>query len=178
VVRRKSKVAGIWVNTRQAVFRAVPSFYSIATSRPLNDIAPPAIRQLHLIGLDNLRLNTDSDMPAEEVAEFRAALLRTQTRAGLFLPQAGTVNFLGDRLFRATINFPANVPTGSYLVEVLLVRDRAVVSGQTTPLVISEVGVSAEIHDYADRHGLAYGIIAVALAMLAGWLSSLPFRNA
>src|ERR1700752_445534 len=40
-VRRKSKVAEVWVNTRQVNFQGVPSFYSIASSKPLDDIAPP-----------------------------------------------------------------------------------------------------------------------------------------
>ena len=56
----------------------------------------------------------------------------------------GKVDFLGERLFRTTITFPSNVPTGTYLVEVFLVRDKDVVSGQTTPLVVSKVGVDAD----------------------------------
>src|SRR5262249_27996443 len=100
-----------------------------------------------------------------------SALLRNEARAGLYPPGIGQVRFLGDKLFRTDIRFPANVPTGTYLVQVFLVRDKAVVSGQTTPLVISELGVDAEVHDFADRY-------ALALAALAGWLASLPFRNA
>ena len=89
------------------------------------------------------------------------------------------IAFLGDRLFRATIEFPANVPTGIYLFEVFLVRDRAVVSGQTTPLVVSQIGFDANVGDFAQRQALAYGLLAVALtAATAGWLASLPFRNA
>ena len=178
IVRRKSKVAEVWVNTRQVIFPGAPSYYSLASNRPLDDIAPQAVRQLHQIGLENLRLNTDTALDPAETAEFRTALMRNQTRAGLYLPTVRQVSFLGDRLFRTTIDFPANVPTGTYLVEVFLVRDKAVVSGQTTPLVISELGIDAEVHDFADRNGLAYGLIAVAMAALAGWLSSLPFRNA
>ncbi len=178
VVRHKSKVAAVWVNTRQATYLNVPSFYSVASSRPVEEIAPPAVRQLHQIGLDYLRLNTQRPLSAADALDFRAAFIRNQTRAGLYVPSAGQVSFLGDRLFRATINFPASVPTGTYLVEVFLVRDNAVVSGQTTPLVISEIGIDAEVHDFADRFGLAYGLVAVILAAMAGWLASLPFRNA
>ena len=178
VVRRKSKVAGIWINTREATFLAAPSFYSLASSQPIEAIAPPAIRQLHQIGFENLHLNTERALNASETSMFREALIRTQTRQGLYSATASQVNFLGDRLFNTTINFPANVPTGHYLVEVFLIRDKEVVAGQTVPLDISEVGVSAEIHDYSDHHGLGYGLIAVALAMMAGWLASLPFRNA
>jgi uncharacterized protein (TIGR02186 family) len=177
-VRRKSKVAQVWVNTRQVTFQSVPSFYSIASNRPLDEIAPPAMRQLHQIGLDNLRLVPETTLSPRETEEFHAALLRNQARAGLYPPGVGQVTFLGDRLFRTDLHFPANVPTGTYLVQVFLVKDKAVVSGQTTPLVISELGLDAEVHDFADRYALAYGLVAVALAALAGWLASLPFRNA
>ncbi len=177
-VRRKSKVAEVWVNTRQVTFQGVPSFYSIASSKPLDDIAPPAMRQLHQIGLDNLRLGTEAPLSPQETEEFRSALLRNEARAGLYPPGVGQVSFLGDRLFRTDLRFPANVPTGTYLVQVFLVRDKAVVSGQTTPLVVSEIGLDAEIHDFADRFALPYGLAAVALAALVGWLATLPFRNA
>jgi uncharacterized protein (TIGR02186 family) len=177
-VRRKSKVAEVWVNTRQVTFQSVPSYYSIASSKPIDDIAPLAMRQLHQIGLDNLRLTTETPLSPQETTEFRTALLRNEARAGLYPPGFGQVSFLGDRLFRTDIRFPANVPTGTYLVQVFLVRDKAVVSGQTTPLVVSELGLDAEVHDFADRFALAYGLTAIGLAALAGWLASLPFRNA
>jgi len=53
-----------------------------------------------------------------------------------------------------------------------------VVSAQTTPLVIAKIGVDAEIADFADRRAAIYGLVAVATAMVAGWLASVPFRNA
>ena len=95
----------------------------------------------------------------------------------LFGADIGKVSFLGERLFRATITFPTNVPTGNYLVEVFLVRDRDVVSGQTTPLVVSKVGLDAAVSDFATREAAAYGAIAVLTAVVAGWLASLPFRG-
>jgi uncharacterized protein (TIGR02186 family) len=180
VVRRKSRVLGIWANTRSMTFTGVPGYYAVLSSRPLDEIAPPGMRALHQIGLTNLRLapkNAARRSPAD-IAAFRGALIGEQQRQGLYGIGVGKVNFLGDRLFRASIEFPANVPVGSYLVEVLLVRDKAVVSGQTTPLVVSQVGVDAEVNEFADRWALAYGVIAVVGAAMAGWLASLPFRNA
>jgi uncharacterized protein (TIGR02186 family) len=176
-VRRKSKVAQVWVNTREVTFVQAPSFYSMASSRPLDQIAAQAMRQLQQIGLENLRLTAAGTVSPEETAEFREAFLRNQVRAGLYVPVVGQVTFLGSRLFRTTISFPRNVPTGTYRVEVLLVRDKAVVTGQTVPLAISEIGLDAEVHDFADRNALLYGLIAVLLAVVAGWLASLPFRH-
>lgn len=179
VVRRKSRVAGIWINTLDVAFPGTPSYYAVFSNRPLDQIAPPQLLALHQIGIANLRLRvTEKDRSPEEIATFRAALIREQQQLGLFAEEVGKVSFLGDRLFRATIAFPANVPTGTYLVEVFLVRDQKIVSGQTTPLVVSQVGVDAEVNEFAERRALLYGVIAVAGAAMAGWLASLPFRNA
>jgi uncharacterized protein (TIGR02186 family) len=177
-VRRKERVAGIWVNTRQMTFAKVPSFYAVAASRPIEEIISPATASLNRLGLANLKLEPVAPAPAAAVDEFRAALEQAQQRAGLFVTRIGKVDFLGDRLFRTTISFPSNVPTGTYLVEVFLVRDKDVVSGQTTPLVVSKVGIDAEVSEFSYRQPGFYGAIAVLTAMVAGWLASLPFRGA
>jgi uncharacterized protein (TIGR02186 family) len=178
VVRRKSPVGGIWMNTRGVAFDGVPSYYALYSTRPLAEIAPPGMQALHQIGLDNLRFSSDAALAAEDRTAFRAALVDEELRQGLYVKEPGRVTFLGERLFRATIDFPANVPTGLYLFEVFLVRDRAVVSGQTTPLTVSQVGFDAEIGLFAEGSALSYGLLAVAGAAVAGWLASLPFRNA
>jgi uncharacterized protein (TIGR02186 family) len=177
VVRRKSLIGVIWVNTRQATFTDVPSFYRIATSKPLSEITTPATRSLHQLGLDNLRLGNRGNIK-NDVIDFRTALIRTQQREGFFADTVGKVDFLGDRLFRTTVTFPSNVPTGTYLVEVFLIRGKDVVAGQTVPLVVTKVGVDAELYDFADRRAAFYGLIAVLGAGLAGWLAALPFRTA
>jgi uncharacterized protein (TIGR02186 family) len=178
VVRYKSKVAAVWINTGQATFRGAPSFYSLASSRPLQEIAPAAVLQQQQIGLDNLRLTPQERLTPERAKEYRDALLRNQERAGLYVPTVGQVAFLGNRLFRATIAFPANVPTGSFSVQVFLLRNGAIVGAQTVPLNVLETGVDATVHDFADRFAFAYGVLAVVLAAAAGWLASLPFRRA
>jgi len=179
VVRQKRHLAGIWVNVPNVAFAAVPSFYAVFSNRSLDQIAPAGMQALHQIGMRNLRLEArGSKRPAPEIATYRAALLDEEQREGMYSEQAGSVSFLGDRLFRATIAFPANVPTGTYFVEVLLVRNGNVISGQTTPLVVSEIGLSADLNEFAQAYALAYGLIAVVIAAALGWLASLPFRDA
>jgi uncharacterized protein (TIGR02186 family) len=176
-VRRKNRVAGIWVNTEEVTFRHVPSFYAVAASRPIDEILSPAAAAFYGLGITNLRLETEvAGQPSIDL--FRTALERNQEHAGLFVSRLGKVDFLGGRLFRTTISFPANVPTGTYLVEVFLVRDKDVVSGQTTPLVVSKVGVDATVSEFSMRQPGFYGAIAMLTAVVAGWLASLPFRSA
>jgi uncharacterized protein (TIGR02186 family) len=176
-VRRKSSVAGVWVNTQQVTFDNLPSFYAVAASRPIADILSPAAATFYRLGIANLKLAASTPAPSAVVDAFRTALERTQQEAGLYVERMGKVDFLGERLFRTTITFPSNVPTGTYLVEVFLVRDKDVVSGQTTPLVVSKVGVDAAVFEFSTRQPGFYGAIAVVTAVVAGWLASLPFRG-
>jgi uncharacterized protein (TIGR02186 family) len=176
-VRQKSRVAGIWVNTQQVTFGNLPSFYAVAASRPVADILSPAAAAFYRLGISNLKLAASTPAPSVVVDAFRTALERTQQEAGLYVERMGKVDFLGERLFRTTITFPSNVPTGTYLVEVFLVRDKDVVSGQTTPLVVSKVGVDATVFEFSTRQPGFYGTIAVLTAVVAGWLASLPFRG-
>ncbi len=178
VVRRKSQIAGIWMNTLQVTFSGVPNYYAVYSTRPLDEIMSPAMRALNEIGAGNLRLGVvEKDRSPQQIAEFRAALLRQQQRDDLFVEAVGGFNFLSDRLFHLALSFPANVPVGNYTVQILLVRDKAVVGGQTSPLIISQDGIDAEVNDFADHEALAYGLVAVVAAATAGWLASLPFRH-
>jgi uncharacterized protein (TIGR02186 family) len=174
---RKGKVAGVWVKTESVTFDNVPSFYTVAASRPLDQVLNPDAAALYRIGTANLQLKAPAAADPEKVRRFAEALVGEQQQAGLFSTNPLKIGFLGERLFRTTIGFPANVPTGSYLVEVFLVRDRDIVGGQTIPLVVSKVGLDAAVSDFASRESAAYGAIAVVTALVAGWLASLPFRG-
>jgi uncharacterized protein (TIGR02186 family) len=88
------------------------------------------------------------------------------------------VIFLGGQLFRADFHFPANVPTGSYLVQVLLLRGGKVASAQTTPLIVSKVGVGADVYQFAHHRAAAYGALSIVIALFAGWMAHLAFRRA
>jgi uncharacterized protein (TIGR02186 family) len=176
-VWRKGKLAGVWVNAESMTFTNVPSFYAVAASRPLDEALSPEAAALYRIGTTNLKLEGKPPLTGERAQRFAKALVEEQQRSGLIGAETGKITFLGERLFRASIAFPANVPTGSYLVEVFLARDRDVVGGQTTPLRVEKVGIDAEVSDFARRQAAVYGAIAVLTAVVAGWLASLPFRG-
>jgi len=178
VVRRKSRVAGIWINTERMAFAGVPAFYRVAASRPLDQIAPPALRARHQVGLENLRMSPPADAPTGEIPAFRAGLLRNQEARGLYASEPGRVSFLGPRLFRTRVVLPANVPPGAYTAEVLLVRNGQVIAAQATPMLVSKIGLGADVYDFAHRHAALYGILAILLAVLSGWGASVAFRKA
>lgn len=177
IVRRKARIAGIWVNEREMVLNNVPSFYVVASAKPLTEILSTVSRTRHEIGFDFLHFNPTRAAPPAEVEEFRRALIRNKENDDLYTEETGKVSFLGSRLFRTRIYFPSNVPTGTYTADVFLVRDGNVVSAQSTPLIVSKVGFGAELFDFAHRRPALYGLLAVVVALAAGWLAGVAFRR-
>jgi len=177
VVRRQARVAGIWINEASLRFEGVPSYYALASSRPIEEIVPAELAARQQIGLSHLKLVPAENVSEREEVEFREALIRNKQRLGLFARAVGRVEFLGRRLFRTNVYFPANVPTGSYMVEVLLIRDGDIAQAQTTPLVVSKIGIGADAYEFAHRHSAAYGGVAIFGALMAGWFAHLAFRR-
>lgn len=176
-VRRKDRQAGIWINSGRAEIANAPSFYRVAATRPLAEIAPPAVLERHQIGLAHLDLAIQAEDGAVAAAEYREALIRLKQKKGLYGDAVQDIGFLGQRLFRTDVHFPANVPVGTYLVEVYLLANGEVVSAQTTPLVISKIGIGADVYDFAHQQAALYGIIAIILAATAGWLAAVAFKK-
>ena len=177
IVRRQGRLFGIWVNRDSMDFDEVPNFYAVAASRPLDELLSPEMSQRYRVGMLNLGIR-----PADQVDEsidgpMLNALIHVKLGERLYRPKPDKIIFLGGQLFRAEFHCPANVPTGSYLIEVLLVRNGKVVSAQTTPLIVSKIGLGADIFEFAHRHAVAYGGVAIESALLAGWIAHLAFRR-
>ena len=175
LIRKKKKVLGIWINGRSTTFRDAPTFYEAAANRPIEEIAAPETLARYGIGLDNIHLQPPATDP--DLAPFRAALVGNQERADLYRREVAHVTFLGEHLFRTDIGFPANVPTGNYTVEVILLAGGQVLSAQTTPLIVSRIGFSNGVFAVANQHAAVYGAGALAFAVAAGWAAGAIFRR-
>ena len=128
VVRRKGRKAGIWVNEAEMVFERTPSYYAVAASRPLSEFLPERVAEREQIGVDNLRFTPPEDAEPAEAESFRAALIRNKQKANLYSVEPEPISFLGNRLFRTDMYFPANAPVGTYIVRVFLLQDGEVVT--------------------------------------------------
>jgi uncharacterized protein (TIGR02186 family) len=177
-VRHKSRIAGVWMNSDSRSFAGVPAYYHVASTRPIDQVAPRAVLERYEIGEQRLNFALSPGESGEDVEAYRDAFLRNKAQLGLYTGDNGTVEMIERRLFRTTVSFPANVPTGLYGVELYLFRDGRLISRKTTPLGVRKVGVEAEIYEYAHEHAAIYGAIAIAVALMAGWVAGAAFRRA
>jgi uncharacterized protein (TIGR02186 family) len=179
IVRRKARVAGIWINRTGLAFADVPAYYAVASSGPIDAVAHPEVLARHEIGVEHLKLKPidATGLEISEIAAFQDALVRNKQRQALYSRTPAPVNFIGPRLFRATLGFPANVPPGIYRVQVFELSDGQVTGAQRSTLVISKIGLEADIYDFAQQQGALYGLLAVALSLTLGWLAGVIFRK-
>ena len=181
-VRHKSRVGGLWINTRSIRFSAVPSFYGIASTRPLDEIAEPEVLATHQIGFDHLRMvpwGSARWQPtsAEEEREYREAVIRLKKRDRLFVQSDHGVIFRGKSLFRATIALPPNVPVGALTTRLFLFKDGKLLSQYKSEVVLEHAGLERFLYRTANTSPFLYGVVTVLMAGLFGLTASLLFRK-
>lgn len=178
LVRRKERVVGIWANRQTRRYRNVPSFYAVASNRPLQSIAEHPVLRRYQLGIDNLSLSLFSSgtetfiLPAPE---FAASLRRIRKRLGLFRENPLGVNFIGSHLFRATLYLPSNVPIGTHDVMTYLFKNGEMIASRAGSFDVLKVGFEKRLFTLAHDYSLWYGVVAVLLALLTGWLGSTVF---
>ncbi|MGH6659657.1 MAG: TIGR02186 family protein, partial [Sphingomicrobium sp.] len=122
LVREKDKIAGIWMNADSNRFRSAPSFYAVASSRPLARLIDERTAAIYELGLDNLQLSPGSGAPADVLRRFEHGLLDLRLRRQLYAEYPHGVEISEGVLYRARINIPAQVPIGTYTAETFLIR--------------------------------------------------------
>ena len=177
VVRRKARTLGIWLNRAELVFESAPGYYAVAASATLDDILDVRQRERNHIGLEFIKLVAAKKPRDSSYREFRDALLRHKVNQGLYFEGSSPVEFVGTDLFRVRFSFPSNVPPGSYEATVYQIEGGQVVANGAANLVIRKSGIEARIYQTAHNSPWLYGILAVVLALMAGWLASAIFRR-
>ena len=189
---RKQRIAGLWLNSRPVVFRGAPGFYRAASNRPLEEIATFGTLRRLGAGVDHLTINAPEEARIEtrygvrdvvvsrlgaDYYDWRRAVVRLKTSAGLYHEDGRGVRFVDRGLFRAEIALPAGAPTGVYRADILLFQKGKPVSSRTRTLTVEKVGVERALYVWAHQRPWSYGLAAMAFALAAGWAASAAFRR-
>jgi uncharacterized protein (TIGR02186 family) len=191
-IARKSKIAGLWINSRPVVFQGAPGFYIAASTRPLDDIARFGVLRRLEAGVDHLAINAPAEQRTEsrygvrdvvvsrlgaDYLDWRRAVVRLKEAQHLYAVDEHGVRFVDRGLFRAEIALPAEAPIGQYDVRILLFQNGQPVSEKDRVLTVEKVGVERGLYLWAHQRPWSYGFAAMAFALAAGWAASSAFRR-
>lgn len=177
LLREKQKIAGMWINADSDRFRSAPSFYGIASSRPIAELVDERTAAIYEMGLQNLQLSPGGGALPDKERRFETGLLDLRRRGGLYAENPHGVEITDGVLYRATITIPSQVPTGTYTAETFLVDHGRVLAAATRDIGISKTGFERYVALAARRHSLVYGLVAVLMSLSLGWGAALLFRR-
>lgn len=167
----KSRVAGIWVNAESSDFRSAPSYYAIASTRPIAEIVDNRTAAIYELGLDWLQLSPIGTIDPEEQARFSSGLVDLRMREGLYRQDEGGVSLSEQVLYQARIPLPSSVQTGSYTAETFAIANGRVIDSAIARVEVRKLGFERFIAQFADGWPFWYGLIAVSLSVMMGWIA-------
>jgi uncharacterized protein (TIGR02186 family) len=176
LVRKKARLWGVWVNADTVRIDAAPSFYAIASTGPLADILSETENLRYQITIPRAIRAVGITSEADGAPDFVEALIRLRTEEGRYVLAEGAVSLTEQTLFRADVALPSNLNEGNYRVRLFLTRGGEVVDSQERLISVRKVGLERWIFNLSREAPLAYGILALLLAVVAGWGASALFR--
>jgi uncharacterized protein (TIGR02186 family) len=178
IVRQKEPLGPIWLNRTQRRFVDLPAFLTVLATRPLDEVAPAAMRMRYKIGIDALLTppGIELDFDTQE-ARFREALLRLKTADGLFAENAKGITFLTPNVFQGTIPLPATAPSGTYDVEVALLAAGTPIARESLAFVVTKSGFEETMTWASRNQPWLYGASAALMALAFGWVATVVFRR-
>lgn len=173
IVNKKAEILGIWHNQKRVKFDDVYSYYSLfSTSSDLGN--KKLLRNLQ-IGKGNIDLEQGRDEKSD--INFRLQLIDKMAQNNLYSENKDPIDFLDETLFKVMLDFPKNIAHGDYLVEIYLIDEGNVAAYQAIPIYVHQVGFSARVNNMAHHQSFLYAVIAIFLAVSAGFLANSIFNR-
>lgn len=174
-VRRKAKRFGIWVNTEAVEVDAAPSFYAIATTAPLESILTATEDLRFKVSIPQAIRSVGAPMSVKDAQSFTDALIRVRKANDLYQLRENSVELSEETLFKTSIAMPANLTEGAYKTRIFLTRSGTVVSEYETLIDVRKVGLERWLFTLSRENPLMYGLLSLAIAIIAGWGASAIF---
>ncbi|WP_417604199.1 TIGR02186 family protein [Primorskyibacter flagellatus] len=175
-VRRKERRFGIWVNTESVVVDAAPSFYAVATSAPWREAITQTEDLRYRVSIPRAIRSVGAPMSVMNAQAFSDAIIRIRKENGLYQLLENTVAVDQQTLFRTSIKMPANLTEGAYEARIFLTREGRVINQFDTVIDVQKVGLERWLFSLSRSNPMAYGLLSLTIAILAGWGASTAFR--
>lgn len=173
VFNKLGRVGPIWVSTGKVTISGVPALLLIFSSAPVNACLNPAAIDHYELDPKSLKTHMQIETKAPEHNGIADDFLAFQAHQKKYRFNSVSVQMgaLTERGLPYSLDFdmPKAAGPGKYQVNVLECRDGNVVNKADVDLPLVEVGFPALIARLARARASLYGIMAVIIAMAAGF---------
>ncbi|MCP5387687.1 MAG: TIGR02186 family protein [Novosphingobium sp.] len=175
VLREKQRIAGVWVNAESAEFRSAPTFFAVASSRPIDKVVDDKTAAIYELGLPWLQLSPIGAYDPQEQTRMSAGLVDLMQREGLYKQDFKGVSVSEQVLYQARIALPSSVQTGTYTAETFAINRGRVVASAISRVEVKKQGFERAVAQFAQHSGFLYGLIAVAISVAMGFMAGRLF---
>ena len=181
-LQEKRRFLGLWLGLGKINYHYVPSYYNILSSKPLNEISDRETFNKLGLGLENLPLGKAEIINSDLKQRVFDKRLRTEMQnKGQFLENESSIVVRSGPgkvgLFSTEFFLPSNSLQGKYFVRYFTFRDGSFISYTENTIDLKQAGFSRVVWLAANNFPLIYGLLAVILSGLVGWLVSIIFRR-
>ena len=181
-MQEKRRFFGIWLGRGKSYYNNVPSYYNILSSGPFKDIADQENLNKLGLGIKNLPLGRAKIKHSTiKQIEFDDRLRSEMHDKGQFLEKEGHIILTSGPgkvgLFRTEFLLPPNSLQGKYFVRYFLFQNGEAISYAESSIELKQAGFARLIWLFANKFALLYGIIAIILSGLLGWIVSILFTR-
>lgn len=176
-IREKERFAGIWMNAGSSDFQSAPSFFAVASSRPVSELVDERTAAIFELGTEFIQLSPVGEIDPLEQARFARGLVDRRRREGLYKEDTNGVRISEGVLYQARIALPSNVTTGPYTAETFAIAEGRVLASATAKIEVVKVGLEGRVVLEANRNSLLYGTFAILLSLSMGVLAGRVFAR-
>ena len=175
LLREKDQIGGIWMNADSMDFRSAPSYFAVASNRPIDQIVDDRTAAIFEFGTDFIQLSPSGTIDPEEQARFRDGLVDLRERQGLYKENFSGVELREGVLYQARLAMPSSVIAGTYTAETFAVSRGRVIASAIAEVEVEKVGFERLVETAAQNLSFLYGLIAIALSVGMGVIAGRLF---
>ncbi|MBI1422340.1 MAG: hypothetical protein GC149_02660 [Gammaproteobacteria bacterium] len=174
----KRAVGPFWLDGGKLTVRKTPGLYYLLSSKPLDEIVVADEEQKYGLHLHDALKHAEVDTTAAAaMGNWQDAFIDLKKAAGLFRKIPDAVKLQEKRLFIATIQLPANIPLGTYQLDIYLAQHGHIISHQTRHLDVNQVQLEHWIANAVNKHSWLFGVSFTIFAMALGLTFGMALRR-
>jgi hypothetical protein len=178
---RKGRRGILWMNVGELQVQGAPSLYLVASTNP--NLLTPSQNPEAPWGYQALkrRISFAGHLQGDEQAALFQQFLQLKESEELYSsssnPMPVTASTPDKPVVQDNFSLPAKIAPGTYRLRLSVVQHGQVVSQKSAELKVAMIGFPAFLSSLAYQHEALYGILAVVIALAAGFLMGVLFKG-